>query len=133
MRPLEKVPAVRRIETDRDDVFAVEIMGEFTSADAENLCGLLEGAFALKEDIDLVAVLSGLESVDLTDLSSETASFMRAEVARHVTRCAVVGDGMWSDRVSRLFEPRSGAEFRHFLPDDEAHAWQWIGTRPLDQ
>lgn len=132
MRPLEKVPAVRRIETDRDDVFAVAVMGEFTAADAENLCGLLEGAFALRERIDLVAVLTGLDSVDLAGLSDETARFMRAEVARHVSRCAVVGGGAWSGRVSRLIESSPGAQFRHFLPDDEADAWAWIGARPVD-
>lgn len=133
MLPLERVPAVRRIEIDRTDAFAVEITGEFTAADAENLCGLLEGAYALNERIDLLVRLKDLESVDLSELSAETSTFMREEVARHVRRCAVIGDGGWASRVTRLFEPSSGVEALHFAPDDEPAAWDWIGAREIKE
>ena len=47
MNFLEEVPAVRKIETDRTDLLAVDIVGHVTAADAENLFGLLEAAYAL--------------------------------------------------------------------------------------
>lgn len=131
MLPLERVPAVRRIETDRMDAFAFEIAGEFNAGDAENLYGLLEGAYALSDRIDLLVRLTGLESVDLSGLSADTAGSMREEAARHVGRCAVVGDDGWASRVTRLFEPVSGVEIRHFAPADEAQAWEWIGAREI--
>lgn len=131
MRPLERVPAVRRIEIDRQDAFAVEITGEFTAPDAENLCGLLEGAYALHRRIDLLVRLSGLETVDLSGLSPETARFMREHVARHVGRCAVVGDGGWASRLARLIEPDAGIETRHFPPEQESLAWEWIEAREI--
>ena len=133
MRPLERIPAVRRIDTDRDDAFAVEIAGEFAATDAENLCGLLEGAYALNERIDLLVRLAGLESVDLSGLSPETARFMKEHVALHVGRCAVVGDGGWASRIARLFEPGTGAEARHFVPEEEELAWEWIGARAIEE
>ena len=37
MHPLDPVPAVRRLETDNDQVFALEFTGQTTAADAENL------------------------------------------------------------------------------------------------
>lgn len=132
MRPLERVPAVRRIDTDREDAFAVEITGEFYAADAENLFGLLEGAFAIHDRVDLLVRLSGIEEIDLSELSGETATMMREEVARHVGRCAVIGDGWWSSRVTRLFEPSSGVESRHFEPDREQEAWEWISAREVE-
>lgn len=133
MRPLERVPAVRRIETDRADAFAVEITGEFTSADAENLCGLLEGAYTLHPHIDLLVRLVDVETVDIADLSPRTAEFMRNHVAQNVGRCAVVGNGGWASRVTALFEPGSGAEARHFSPEEEADAWEWIGAREIEE
>lgn len=42
---LDPIPAISRIETDRSDVFAVEIKGHVTAGDVENLYGLLEGAY----------------------------------------------------------------------------------------
>lgn len=131
MLPVERVPAVRRIETDRKDAFAVEIAGEFNAGDAENLYGLLEGAYALSARIDLIVRLTELESVDLSSLSPATAESMRDEASRHVTRCAVIGDGGWASRVSRLFEPASGVELRHYTAEDEALAWEWIGARAI--
>ena len=131
MLPVERVPAVRRIETDRKDTFAVEIAGEFNAGDAENLYGLLEGAYALSERIDLIVRLTELESVDLSSLSPATAESMRDEASRHVSRCAMIGDGGWASRVSRLFEPASGVEQRHFTAEDEALAWEWIGARAI--
>ncbi|TYR32881.1 STAS/SEC14 domain-containing protein [Mesorhizobium microcysteis] len=133
MRPLERVPAVRRIETDRADAFAVEITGEFTSADAENLCGLLEGAYALNPHIDLLVRLVDLTSVDIADLSPETAAYMRTHVAQNVGKCAVIDDGGWASRVTALFEPGSGAEARHFSAEDEQQAWEWIGAREIEE
>lgn len=123
MRPLEHVPAVRRIETDRPKLFAIEVTGEFNSADAENLCGLLEGAYALHDRIDLLIRIEGLESVDLTDVARDTVRSMRDHLARHVDRCAIIEDGGWSPEIERLLKPDDGAETRRFAPNEEPQAW----------
>lgn len=133
MRPLERVPAVRRIETDRTDAFAVEITGEFNSADAENLCGLLEGAYTLHDRIDLLVRVVDLTMMDLSDMSSETSSFMRGHVAEHVGKCAIIDDGEWGREVERLFRPGSAVETRHFTPQDEPSAWIFVGAREVEQ
>ena len=129
MLPLERVPAVRRIETDRDDAFAFEITGEFNAGDAENLCGLLEGAYALHERIVLLVRLRDVGIVDLSGLSPETAGLMRSEAALRVARCAVVGGGSRASRITQLFEPAEGIETRNFADGDEDAAWQWLGAR----
>ncbi len=131
MRPLERVPAVRRLQTDKADVFAMEITGEFTAADAENLCGLLEGAFAVHPHVDLLVRLIDLDAVDVSGLSPETARFMKEHVAQHVGRCAIIDDGGWADRVTRLFDPGDGIEARHFPAENEAEAWLWLGAREI--
>ena len=133
MRPLERVPAVRRIETDRDDAFAVEITGEFTSADAENLCGLLEGAYVLHERLDLLVRIAAIDGVDVSDLAPETADTLRRHAATHVGRCAVVGEQGWVDQIAGLFEPGPSTQTRHFSPQDEPLAWEWIDAREIEE
>ena len=133
MRPLERVPAVRRIETDRTDAFAIEITGEFNSADAENLCGLLEGAYALHQRIDLLVRVADLTRMDLTDLSPETSAFMRDHVAEHVGKCAIIDDGEWGREVERLFRPGPAVETRHFTTQDEPSAWIFVGAREVGE
>jgi hypothetical protein len=133
MRPLERIPAVRRLQTDREDVFAVDVTGEFTAADAENLCGLLEGAYAIHDRIDLIARLTGLEQVDLDGLSGETAILMREHLNQHVARCAIIGDTSRAAQVERLFSSGTSAELRHFTRDRDADAWAWIGATEIPE
>lgn len=131
MRPLERVPAVRRIDTNRKDLFAIEITGEFTSADVENMCGLLEGAYALSERIDLLIRIDALDGVDLADMQRDTVRYMRDHVARNVDRCAIIEDGGLSPEIERLLKPEEGAETRHFTRNDEAEAWRWLDAREI--
>ncbi|TIL79063.1 MAG: STAS/SEC14 domain-containing protein, partial [Mesorhizobium sp.] len=63
MNFLETVPAIRRIDTDRDDLFAIDVVGDVTGADAENLFGLLEAACALHSKIDVLVRLVELGGV----------------------------------------------------------------------
>ncbi len=133
MRPLERVPAVRRIETDRSDVFAVEITDEFTSADAENLCGLLEGAYALHPRIDLLVRLRELVNVDLIDLDQDTLALLRAHTHDNIGNCAVVGDATWRRAVESLFSFGSATTLRHFDTNDEDDAWDWLSAREIPE
>lgn len=131
MRNLERLPAVRQITTDRRDVFAIELTGEFTSADAENLCGLLEGAYAISDRIDLLVRIVDLTQIELSDLSAETAGLIRSEAKSHIGRCALVGDTAWVSEISHLAFTGAELEIRRFAPEHEADAWQWLGTREL--
>lgn len=129
MRPLERVPAVRRIETDSNGVFAIEITGAFAASDAENLRGLFEGEFALHESIDLFVRITRLDEIDLTDLSYESETFLREHYADRVRRCALVGE---ANAIAGLL-PTGGAEVQTFSNDEENEAWQWIGAREVPQ
>lgn len=133
MRPLERVPAVRRIETDRSDVFALEITDEFTSADAENLCGLLEGAYALHPRIDLLVRLRDLTAVDLIDLEEDTLALLRSHTHDNVGNCAVVGETRWRSDIESLFSFSSSTTLRHFDAKEETEAWAWLSAREIPE
>ena len=132
LNPLDSVPAVRRIETNRDDVYAFEIAGHISSADVENFYGLLEGAYALHDRIDLLVQMVENDGVDWNEISPDTASEGRDIASRHIRRCAIIGKSSGIRCLGRFFDPPSPVETRHFDMDEEAEAWSWIDTRRID-
>lgn len=133
MNSLDPVPAVRRIETDRTDVFAIEIIGYVTSADVENLYGLMEGAYALHDKLDVLVRMKNYEGVEWANVSGETADEGRMHALKHVRRCAAVGEPDWTGRVAGFFDPALPVELRHFDLQDEADAWAWIGAHEIPE
>jgi hypothetical protein len=129
MSMLDRVPAVRRIDTNRSDLFAFELVGEMTAADVENLYGLLEAAYALHPEIDLLARLVTLESIDWPDVSRDTLSESRSEARAHVRRCAVIG-GSGLGAIDSLLSVARGGEIRRFDTEAEAEAWAWLDAQP---
>ncbi|TIT01231.1 STAS/SEC14 domain-containing protein [Mesorhizobium sp.] len=131
MNYLEAVPAVRRIDTDRDDLFAIDVVGHVAGADAENLFGLLEAAYALHPKIDVLVRLIDHDGVDWVDVSDETLEQGTAHAVEHVGRCAAVGEPNWVPEAQSLLSASSPVELRHFEAEDEASAWAWLGAKPL--
>lgn len=130
LHPLDRVPAVRRIDTDRSDLFAIEIKGVVTAADVENLFGLLEGAYAVHDHLDLLVRLTEFEGVDEEGLSRETTDEVREHARSHVRRCATIGStgDLWDSRT--FLRLPSDVDHRDFAPEDEAAAWEWLAARP---
>ncbi|MEO9338069.1 STAS/SEC14 domain-containing protein [Mesorhizobium sp. SB112] len=130
MHPLDPVPAVRRIETDRPDAFAFEIAGHVTSADVENLYGLLEAAYALHDRIDLLVRIVDYDGIDWSEVSDETVEIGKEHAIAHVRRCAAIGSPDWTTRLGGFFAPAIPIELKHF--ENEADAWDWIEAKPVE-
>lgn len=126
LHPLESIPAVRRLDTTRPDLFAVEIAGHVSEADIENLYGLLEGAYAVHPQVDVLMRLVDHDGVDWDEVPSETLETSRAHAAHHLRRFAVIGDSAAVRRFLRTFTPTDGGEARRFAADEEAEAWAWL-------
>jgi hypothetical protein len=129
---LESVPAVRRIETTRPDLFAVDIVGLVTPADAENLFGLLEAAYALHPRIDVLVRLLEYEGTDWAGIAAETIENGKALAAEHVGRCASIGEPDWIAGMQGFLAPSTPVELKHFTVEEEEAAWRWLGSRPLE-
>ena len=131
MNFLEDVPAIRRIEADRSDLLALDIVGHVSAADAENLFGLLEAAYALHPRIDVLVRISDHDGVDWADISKETLEQGKKDAAEHVARCAAVGKPDWTTAVQGWLTPSPKVEIRHFDAADEDKAWAWLGAKPV--
>jgi len=130
MKFLEEIPAVRKIGADRADLLAVEIVGHVTAADAENLFGLLEAAYALHPKIDVLVRIVDHGGVDWRGISRPTLEQGKARAAQHVVRCAAVGEPDWTRDARGRFETALPVDLRHFDAGDEEAAWRWLDARP---
>ena len=65
MSSLTSLPAVRQVETDRPDLFAFDVVGQVSPADVENFYGLLEAAYALQPEIDVLVRVIDHEGVEV--------------------------------------------------------------------
>jgi len=132
-RSLDTAAAIRRIDTDRDDLLALDVAGVVTPADAENLYGLLEGAYALHPQVDVLVRLVDYESTDWRELNRDTLADGRARAVQHVRRCAIVGGPDFSAKLA-LWLPGDGrSRVRHFVQEEEEAAWTWIHAQPTDE
>lgn len=127
MNLLNDPPAIRRLDSPRSDLFAVEIAGHVSASDIENLYGLLEGAYALHERIDLLIRIVDNEGVAWGEVSPETVELAREHAELHIARCAAVGENRATRRIAEIFSP-PGAELRHYPADDEDAAWEWLNN-----
>lgn len=129
LHQLDPVPVVRRLDTDNDRVFAIEIAGHATAADAENLFGLLEGAYALHDRIDILVRATAYDRADWGDIDPDTIAEGRKRAEQRVSRCAVVGGPDWTTSLGGFFSAGVPVELRYFAADQEADAWAWLGAR----
>lgn len=127
---LERVPAVRRIETDRDDAWAIELAGHISAADVENLYGLLEGAYLVHGQVDLLLRFVDHEGIDSDAIMSRTAASAGSHAGSHIRRAAMVGTPEWLSVAMSLLSTFSSVELRQFDPEDEQAAWAYIEARP---
>jgi hypothetical protein len=127
MRPLEAVPAIRRIDTDRLDIFAVEITGEVSASDVENLYGLLEGAYQLRNRLNLLVRLVDCEGIAWGEVADDTARSVHNHAMEHLHRVAIVSDeDSASDAIASLLDLGEPVDWRRFAIEDEANAWAWV-------
>ncbi|NNU61312.1 STAS/SEC14 domain-containing protein [Brucellaceae bacterium VT-16-1752] len=128
----EDIPVVRRIPTDRNDVFAFAIEGHLDDSSLENLYGLLDAAYEQYDEIDLLIRLTGYEGVDWTAAFSESMLSMRSKSLKHLRRYAIVGGPLWIQASITLMQPFLSIEMRSFEADEEQDAWEWLSAKPIE-
>ncbi len=129
----EDIPVIRRIPTNRSDVFAFAIEGHMNDSSLENLYGLLDGAYEQHEEIDLLIRLTGYEGMDWGAAFSESTLSMRSKSLKHLRRYAIVGGPLWIQASITLMQPFLSIEMRSFEPEDEEKAWEWLNAAPVEE
>jgi hypothetical protein len=133
MNMIDPPIAVRRLDTDRDDVFAVEIAGRISASDVENIYGLLEGAYQLHDKIDMLVRIADYDGVDWNAALRDVGLLRKTRTLKHIRRYAVVGGPGWMGTMIGFFDPFFSIEMKHFTAEKEAEAWAWIGAREIPE
>lgn len=128
MSMLESVPAVRRLDTDRPSLQAFDIVGHVSSADVENLFGLLEAAYLLHPRLDVLIRIFDFDGIDWSEVDAATIDEGRRHAAEHVRRCAIVGDRYGRTEAGGFFLKTAGVECQEFDVTDEQQAWDWLAS-----
>lgn len=131
MQSMEPLPAIRRIDADREDLCALEVVGRFTAADLENAYGLLQAAYERHDKIDLLVRISDYEGFDWNAALDESVTGLKSQALPHIRKYAVVGGPAWMRLAIGVFSPFMSIEARHFAIEHEAAAWEWIGGQPV--
>lgn len=129
----EPLPAIRKIETSRDDLCALDIAGRLTSADVENAYGLVEAEFASHDKIDLVVRISDYEGFDWASAFNLDVLRRKMRAIGHIRRYALIGGPAWLRALTVLSTPFLSMEVRCFTSAEEAEAWKWLKARPLER
>lgn len=124
----ETPPNIRRIDTDRQDALAFEMTGHITAPDVENVYGLIEGAYALHETIDVIVFIHDYEGFDWNAALREQTVLGKTHALKHIRRYAVVGGPGWISAALAVFRPFVSVEMKHFEAEESDAAWAWIGA-----
>jgi len=125
------LPAIRKIETSRDDLCAIEIAGRITANDVENAYGLIEAEFAGHDRIDLILRVADYKGFDWALAFSPQTLRRKMRAIGHLRRYAVIGGPAWLPQAIALVAPFVSTQVRHFALADEAAAWNWLDARPV--
>ncbi len=129
MNATEPLPAIRRIDTDRGDLCALEIVGHFSANDLENAYGLLEAAYAEHEKVDLLLRITQYDGFDWSAIFAKSTIRGKAQALRHIRKYAVVGGPAWMRPMIAVVRPLTSVTTRHFASAHEASAWEWLGAK----
>jgi hypothetical protein len=128
----EPLPAIRRIETSRDDLCALEIAGRIMPPDVENAYGLIEGEFSQHDQIDLLVRIADYGGIDWATAANLDTLRRKLRAVGHIRHYALVGGPFWLRGMTALSAPFMSMEIRRFPLKDESDAWKWLKARPLE-
>jgi hypothetical protein len=125
---MEPPVAIRRLDTDREDVFAFELVGRIAASDIENIYGLIEGACALHDKVDMLVRIRDYDGIDWEAAMKDFSLLGKTHALKHIRRYAVVGGPGWMGPMINVFKPFFSIEMKHFDAAEEREAWKWIGA-----
>ena len=128
-KPKTPEPAIHLIQTTSDKVFAYEVDGPIYEKDIDTALAGLKDAFEKHEKINVLARMRNWGGFDLRSVLSDDLFKMKYKSLSKVEKYAVVGARPWMRNFLELINPMFSANVRVFEIEEEAEAWEWVGTQ----
>jgi hypothetical protein len=124
--------AMKRIPTDRDDVYAFELDGVVSVAEAPLIADDFNRIFGAHPRVRMLARIKRY-GFDPAILMQKALMSAKVAAIQKVERYAVVGAPEWMRKVIEAMSPMFPAiEMRTFGEAQEGEAWAWIGATPRE-
>lgn len=126
-------PAIKLIETDNPDVFGFEIDGHAGKHELDAVSAHFLKALEGKQNVRVVGRIRKLGGFQMAGLFTGEYFAMKRGFLEKLDRYAVIGGPAWLRSTLNSLAPLFRAEVRHFEPDEEVAAWQWVEARPVSE
>ena len=125
--------AVRRLPTDRPDLYAFEIAGEVTAADQEAMADAMNAAFDAHEDkVDMLLVFRDYEGAETGSMLDVDVLKSRLRSIARVNRYVVVGAPEAANTMIETMGRLMPVESHTFPIAELGAAWALLGARPAE-
>lgn len=125
-------PHIKRIPTSRESLVALRVTGKLEQDDATAVVAILQNAFALHDNVDLLVLVDSKLIFDPTTLLSADIWRTEWDAMKHVGRYAIVAApklmGTIAEHIGRL----TPVEIKTFAADEIDDAWAWLAARPVE-
>ncbi|WP_173930965.1 STAS/SEC14 domain-containing protein [Chelativorans sp. Marseille-P2723] len=118
------------IETSRPDVLAFEIDGKLSEDELETIVERFEPEESRPAPKRVIGKIIRLGGAEMKGLFDDDFVKMKLHAFSNVERYALIGGPAWLAGWVTFIDALTKGEIRHFSLEDEAAAWDWIGTRP---
>lgn len=123
---------ITQIETTDRRVYAFRIAGGVTSEEMADIAEVMNAAFDRDETVSMLVLLHGFDASDAAAGLSLRSLEAQFRSLAHVERYGVVGAPAFAAAMIEAFGKIGPIEARTFDPDEEAAAWAFVGTSPVD-
>lgn len=120
---------IRRIPTDRADLYAYEVTGHMTADDIRAVYEELNEAYDTHGEVDLLVKLSHFDGFDWSAAFSDLTYTVKTRSLSHIRRYAIVGGPKWIRAMVGVFNPLVHPEMNTFELGEESAAWDWVEGR----
>jgi hypothetical protein len=114
----------RKLGRSEGDVLGIELEERFSEADVESIERELDTAIAEHGSVRLLVRFESFPRPELDALDDDLAFW--SEHGDDIERYAVVSEGTLAAWASELGDFLSDTDVRHFDPDSEGDAWEWL-------
>ncbi|MCX2838434.1 STAS/SEC14 domain-containing protein [Salinimicrobium sp. CDJ15-81-2] len=116
---------INLLNSDRDNLIAVEVSGKVSKEEVENLHPLIDKIIAKNNKVDFYFELHDFYGYDLEGLWAD----LKIDAA-HISdygNMAIVGDKIWQEKTTKVLNFFSGSQIKYFDLNEKDTAKAWIG------
>ena len=121
--------SVHFLQSTNPNVFAYEINGRVRTKDVKAVVNEFKPYLEKEGKVNVLAKLTDFNGFDLFAMMEDDLVKLKFKSLSKVDKYAVIGPKPWMRNLLELFYPWTSVKLRVFDMNEEADAWEWVGTQ----